>query len=122
MDTKVKEQKANQSKGGGICRTLCTLMMLGVVGGVVGVFFTKFDGVNRLNEWSDLAMDYYRVEERVPFCDTNSLSIKLADGSVNEQCVQCPEHSSLCAHGKVRCLTNYVERANRCVMDSSKIK
>jgi len=122
------ETKVNTSavkKSGSLCQILRRMVMIFVVVGALGAFFTMFDGVDRINEWIDIAANMNfgnSIDEPLLFCDTNQLSIRMADGSVQEKCMECPSNASFCKHGKVKCLTNYIERANRCVLDSSKIK
>jgi len=103
------------------CKMFGTLLsMLFVIASVVA-FFVVFDGMDKvyegLNELNDF-IEAYGVEEKIPFCDSNSNSI----GDSEVECLSCPEYAIVCRNGGARCKTNYVLQDDKCVLDGVIVK
>jgi len=103
------------------CKMFGTLLSMLFVIASVAAFFVVFDGMDKvhqgLNELNDF-IEAYGVEEKIPFCDSNSNSI----GDSEAECLPCPEHAIVCRNGGARCKTNYVLQDDKCILDGVIVK
>ena len=113
-----KESSPSSKPTGSRCGGVIKMVVLSAIVAASAWAFVEFDGMTKTNELLDTVATLvasYGAEEKLMFCDANSLDIEHVhyDGV----CIPCPDNASFCTKGLAVCAKNYVLRDSKCVLD-----